>query len=132
MLYQLHEFQRALLSPLTAWAQATSKSFANPASPLAYVPGATRLSAGYELLYRLGKNYEKPRFNLHQIVKASHNIPNQLLMQRVPGEVQAATDKPPESGQLMRIAPPHQELINLRGTPWCAVSIRSYKALPLR
>ena len=75
MLYQLHEFQRAMLSPLTAWAQAASKSFANPASPLAYVPGATRLSAGYELLYRLGKDYEKPEFNLHQIVKDGHNIP---------------------------------------------------------
>ncbi len=69
MLYQLHEIQRAMLSPLTAWAQAASKSFANPASPLAYVPGATRLAAGYELLYRLGKDYEKPEFNLHQIVK---------------------------------------------------------------
>ncbi|MPW24033.1 polyhydroxyalkanoate depolymerase, partial [Paraburkholderia sp. CNPSo 3157] len=75
MLYQLHEFQRALLSPLTAWAQAASKSFANPASPFAYVPGATRLSAGYELLYRLGKDYEKPEFNLHQIVKDGRNIP---------------------------------------------------------
>ncbi|MFM0147676.1 polyhydroxyalkanoate depolymerase, partial [Paraburkholderia sp. RL18-085-BIA-A] len=75
MLYQFHEFQRAMLSPLTAWAQAASKSFANPASPLAYVPGATRLSAGYELLYRLGKDYEKPEFNLHQIVKDGHNIP---------------------------------------------------------
>ena len=75
MLYQLHEFQRALLSPLTAWTQAASKSFANPASPLTYVPGATRLSAGYELLYRLGKDYEKPGFNLHQIVKDGRNIP---------------------------------------------------------
>ncbi|MEM5439012.1 polyhydroxyalkanoate depolymerase [Paraburkholderia diazotrophica] len=75
MLYQFHEFQRALLSPLTAWAQAASKSFANPASPFAYVPGATRLSAGYELLYRLGKDYEKPEFNLHQIVKDGRNIP---------------------------------------------------------
>jgi len=75
MLYQLHEFHRALLSPLTAWTQAASKSFANPASPLVYVPGATRLSAGYELLYRLGKDYEKPGFNLHQIVKDGRNIP---------------------------------------------------------
>jgi poly(3-hydroxybutyrate) depolymerase len=59
MLYQLHEFQRALLSPLTGWAQAASKSLANPAGPLAYVPGATRLSASYELLYRLGNNARK-------------------------------------------------------------------------
>ena len=75
MLYQLYEFQRALLNPLTAWAQAVSRSFANPASPLAYVPGATRYSAAYELLYRLGKDYEKPEFNIRQIVKDGHNIP---------------------------------------------------------
>ncbi|KVE29691.1 esterase [Burkholderia singularis] len=75
MLYQLHEFQRAMLSPLTAWAQAASKSFANPSSPLSLVPGATRLAAGYELLYRLGKDYEKPEFDIHQIVKDGHNIP---------------------------------------------------------
>ena len=75
MLYQLYEFQRALLTPLTAWAEAASRSFANPASPLAYVPGATRFSAAYELLYRLGKDYEKPEFNIRQIVKDGHNIP---------------------------------------------------------
>ncbi|WP_153102209.1 polyhydroxyalkanoate depolymerase [Paraburkholderia hayleyella] len=75
MLYQIHEFQRALLGPMTAWAQAASHSFANPASPLSFVPGATRLAAGYELLYRLGKDYEKPEFNLRQIVKDGHHIP---------------------------------------------------------
>ena len=51
MLYQWHEFQRALLSPMTAWAQAASKSFVNPSSPLSLVPGASRYSAAYELLY---------------------------------------------------------------------------------
>jgi poly(3-hydroxybutyrate) depolymerase len=75
MLYQFYEYQRALLNPMTAWAQAASKSFANPASPLAYVPGASRFSAGYELLYRLGKDYERPEFDIHQIVKDGHNIP---------------------------------------------------------
>ncbi|WP_414451323.1 polyhydroxyalkanoate depolymerase [Burkholderia sp. 22PA0099] len=75
MLYQMHEFQRALLSPLTAWAQAASKSFANPSSPLSLMPGATRWSAAYELMYRLGKDYEKPEFNLHQIEKDGHHIP---------------------------------------------------------
>ena len=75
MLYQIHEFQRAMLSPLTAWAEAASKSFVNPASPLAYIPGSSRFAAGYELLYRLGKDYEKPQFDLHQIVKDGHNIP---------------------------------------------------------
>ncbi len=75
MLYQIHEFQRGMLSPLTAWAQIASKSFVNPASPLAYIPGSNHLAAGYELLYRLCKDYEKPEFELHQIVKDGHNIP---------------------------------------------------------
>jgi poly(3-hydroxybutyrate) depolymerase len=75
MLYQIREFQRALLSPLTAWAQAASKSFSNPASPFSLVPGATRLAAGYELIYRLGKDYEKPEFNIRQITKDGFNIP---------------------------------------------------------
>nr|WP_175799514.1 polyhydroxyalkanoate depolymerase [Burkholderia anthina] len=75
MLYQLHEFQRAMLSPLTAWAQAASKSFANPSSPFSLMPGAPRMAAAYELVYRLGKDYEKPEFNIHQIVKDGHNIP---------------------------------------------------------
>ncbi|MGT2491122.1 hypothetical protein ACU4GD_12735 [Cupriavidus basilensis] len=46
MLYQLHEFQRSMLHPLTAWAQATAKTFTNPLSPMSLVPGATRLAAG--------------------------------------------------------------------------------------
>ncbi|MEJ2769140.1 polyhydroxyalkanoate depolymerase [Mycetohabitans sp. B46] len=75
MLYQFHEFQRALLSPLTAWAQTASKSFANPASPLAYVPGASHWAAAYELLYRLGKDYERPEFNIKQIEKDGRSIP---------------------------------------------------------
>ncbi|MEA3114795.1 MAG: poly(3-hydroxybutyrate) depolymerase [Caballeronia sp.] len=84
MLYQFHEFQRAMLSPLTAWAEAASKSFTNPSSPLAYVPGSTRLAAGYELLYRLGKDYEKPEFELHQIEKNGHAIPivEQIVMEK--------------------------------------------------
>ena len=32
MLYQLHEFQRSMLHPLTAWAQATAKTFTNPSA----------------------------------------------------------------------------------------------------
>lgn len=71
MLYQLHEFQRAMLSSLTAWAQAASKSFANPSSPFSLMPGATRMAAAYELMYRLGKDYEKPEFNIHQIVRTA-------------------------------------------------------------
>jgi poly(3-hydroxybutyrate) depolymerase len=75
MLYHIYELQRALLTPVSAWAHAVSKSFTNPANPLAYTPGATRLSAGYELLYRIGKDYEKPEFNIHSVRKDGHDIP---------------------------------------------------------
>lgn len=64
MLYQIHELNRSFLTPLTNWAEATSKLFANPVSPLAYTPYSQRIAAGYELLYRLGKDYEKPQFDI--------------------------------------------------------------------
>ncbi|MBB3223582.1 polyhydroxyalkanoate depolymerase [Pseudoduganella umbonata] len=64
MLYQLHEMQRTFLNPLMQWAEASSKLFSNPVSPLAHTPFAQRIAAGYELLYRLGKDYEKPPFGI--------------------------------------------------------------------
>ncbi len=64
MLYQLHEMNRTLLSPLIQWAEASSKLFTNPVSPLAHTPFAQRIAAGYELMFRLGKDYEKPQFDI--------------------------------------------------------------------
>jgi poly(3-hydroxybutyrate) depolymerase len=65
MLYQLHEMQRSLLTPVMQWADMTAKLFTNPISPLAHTPFSQRIAAGYELMYRLGKDYEKPRFEIH-------------------------------------------------------------------
>src|ERR1043165_9069306 len=67
MLYQLHEMQRSLLNPLMQWAEASSKLFTNPVSPLAHTPFAQRIAAGYELMYRLGKDYEKPEFGINTV-----------------------------------------------------------------
>ncbi|WP_373990828.1 polyhydroxyalkanoate depolymerase [Duganella sp. BuS-21] len=64
MLYHLHEMQRSLLTPLMQWADASSKLFTNPVSPLAHTPFSQRIAAGYELMYRLGKDYEKPAFEI--------------------------------------------------------------------
>jgi poly(3-hydroxybutyrate) depolymerase len=64
MLYQLHEMQRSFLTPLMQWADASSKLFSNPVSPFAHTPFAQRIAAGYELMYRLGKDYEKPAFDI--------------------------------------------------------------------
>ncbi|MEG3792712.1 polyhydroxyalkanoate depolymerase [Lysobacter sp. CCNWLW3] len=67
MLYQMHELGRAWLAPMTYWADAGSKMFAAPGSWLSSVPGASRMAAGYELLYRIGKDYEKPEFGIHSL-----------------------------------------------------------------
>lgn len=64
MLYQIHEFQRSLLRPLSEWAQATARLYSNPASPLAYAPMSRRFAASLELLYRIGKQYEKPAWEI--------------------------------------------------------------------
>jgi len=64
VLYHLHELQRRFLNPLSVWAQASSELFSSPYSPLAYTPLSRRLSAGYDLLHRIGKQYEKPEFGL--------------------------------------------------------------------
>ena len=64
MLYHLHDLQRKFLNPLSLWAQASSELFSSPYSPLSYTPFARRMAAGYDLLHRLGKQYEKPAFGL--------------------------------------------------------------------
>ena len=64
MLYQLHEMNRTLLSPLIQWAEASSKLFTSPVSLLAHSPFSQRIAAGYELMFRLGKQYEKPEFGI--------------------------------------------------------------------
>jgi poly(3-hydroxybutyrate) depolymerase len=68
MLYQLHEMQRSFLTPLMQWADASAKLFSNPVSPFAHTPFAQRIAAGYELMYRLGKDYEKPAFGLNSTI----------------------------------------------------------------
>jgi len=64
MLYQLHELHRRLLNPITAFAEGAAQMYTHPASPLSYLPFSREMSAGYELLHRLGKDYEKPAFGI--------------------------------------------------------------------
>ena len=75
MLYQLHEMQRAVLNPMTAFAAAGAQMFSSPNSPLSYMPWASRMAAGYELFYRINKEYEKPEFGLHSTVVDGVEVP---------------------------------------------------------
>ena len=67
MLYQIYETQRSLMEPFADFAQAASKLYSNSMSPLGKTALSQRVSAGYDLLYRLGKDYEKPAFGLQTI-----------------------------------------------------------------
>jgi poly(3-hydroxybutyrate) depolymerase len=64
MLYQIYETQRSIMEPFADLAEVTAKLFNNPLSPLGQLPMAQRISAGYDLLHRLGKDYEKPTFDI--------------------------------------------------------------------
>jgi poly(3-hydroxybutyrate) depolymerase len=67
MLYQIYETQRSLMEPFADFAQAAAKLYSNPLSPFGQNPFAQRVSAGYDLLYRLGKDYEKPVFGIQTV-----------------------------------------------------------------
>lgn len=66
MLYQFYEAQRALLSPFSEFASASSKLYTHPLSPFTHMPMAPRVSAGLDLMHRLAKEYEKPQFGIQQ------------------------------------------------------------------
>jgi poly(3-hydroxybutyrate) depolymerase len=64
MLYQLYETQRAMMAPFSEFASASAKLYSHPLSPFAHSPLAQRTSASFDLLHRLAKEYEKPRFEI--------------------------------------------------------------------
>ncbi len=67
MLYQIYESNRAWISPFSEFASAASKLYSNPLSALAQIPSAHRVSAGFDLMHRLTKEYEKPEFGINKV-----------------------------------------------------------------
>jgi len=67
MLYQLYESQRTLMEPFSDLAQTAAKAFNNPMLPWGQLPFAQRVAAGYDLMHRLGKDYEKPEFGIRTV-----------------------------------------------------------------
>ncbi len=67
MLYQLYETQRALMAPFSEFASASAKLYSHPLSPFAHTPMAQRVSASLDLVHRLAKDYEKPRFHINTV-----------------------------------------------------------------
>jgi poly(3-hydroxybutyrate) depolymerase len=68
MLYHAHEVNRTLLNPWVAWSGAAAQALSAPDNWLSQMPGVDRIAAGYELFYRLGKDYEKPAFGITSVI----------------------------------------------------------------
>jgi poly(3-hydroxybutyrate) depolymerase len=75
LLYQLHEWNRAWLEPFSYWADASAHMLSSPHSWMSSLPGAGRVAAGYELLHRIGKDYEKPEFDIHEVEVEGRKCP---------------------------------------------------------
>ncbi|WP_395142109.1 polyhydroxyalkanoate depolymerase [Schlegelella aquatica] len=67
MLYLLYETQRALISPFAEFANASAKLYRHPLSPFTHVPLADRTAAGFDLMHRILKEYEKPEFGITSV-----------------------------------------------------------------
>jgi len=74
VLYQLHELQRSILHPISHLASAGAHLYTNPYSPLSYTPFSRRLAATFDLVHRLGKDYEKPAFGLQTTSVDGHEV----------------------------------------------------------
>lgn len=75
MLYQLHEMTRNLLAPWVHQAQANAAFFTNPGHWWSSMPGAERMAAMNELFHRIGKDYQKPAWDLHQVQIDGQSVP---------------------------------------------------------
>ncbi len=75
MLYQLHELTRNLLAPWVHQAQANAAFFNNSGHWWSSMPGADRFAAMNELFHRLGKDYEKPEWGIHELELDGEIVP---------------------------------------------------------
>ena len=109
MLYQVYETQRMMMEPFVDFAQAAAKLFGNPMSPLGQNQLSQRVAAAYGLIYRLGKDYEKPGFNIPTVDLGGSSI---AIHERV------EIDKPfCELRRFKRFSDNPDTLIRLKGQP---------------
>jgi len=56
-----------VMEPFADLAHTAAKMYSNPLNPFGQSQFAHRVSAGYELMHRLGKDYVKPEFGIHTV-----------------------------------------------------------------
>jgi len=64
MLYQTYEMAHAAISPMRMALRAGRQILKNPANPISYAPVTPGVLAGYEVLERMTRRYDKPQFGL--------------------------------------------------------------------
>ena len=75
LFYQMHELGRAWMKPWTLLADATARAYAPGGTWLSQLAGADQVAAANELLYRIGKDYEKPAFDIHSVEHNDRTYP---------------------------------------------------------
>ncbi len=66
MLYQLHELQHALMTPVRLQAEFVRGIIQNPLNPLSYTPLGRSIGASAEITVRMTKRFGKPEFGLYE------------------------------------------------------------------
>ena len=67
LLYHIHDWQQAVLSPWRFAAEAAQAAFQNPFVPASYTQAGRAIAAGAELFERSTRNFHKPAFGLSAI-----------------------------------------------------------------
>ena len=75
MLYQFHELTRNLLAPWVHQAQANAAFFSQSGHWWSAMPGADRLAAVNELFHRIGKDYQKPAWDITEVERQGELLP---------------------------------------------------------
>jgi poly(3-hydroxybutyrate) depolymerase len=113
MLYQLYESQRSLMEPFAEFAQATAKLYGNPNNGFGQLPLAQRTAAGFDLLYRLGKDYVRPQFDIKTVSIAHDGTQTDVAIHE-----RVEIDKPfCELRRFKRFSDDSDTLLRLKGQP---------------
>ncbi len=74
MLYQLHELQHALMTPIRIQAELTRTVFKNPFNPLSYTALGRTISATAEMTERMTRRFGRPEFGLHETIIGGEKV----------------------------------------------------------
>ncbi len=75
MLYQIHDFSRAMMAPFRMAAGVTQATFQNPYMPLSFTRLGRSIAAGAELVERVTRRYAKPVWHLDHTTVNGKKVP---------------------------------------------------------